>query len=44
MNGADWCKEEIIRIISETDDESVAMSVYSFILGILSVRKKEGEE
>ncbi len=32
-------KAEIIRIVSETENTAIIESIYSFIMGILSVKK-----
>lgn len=36
-------KAEVIRIVSEMDNAAIIASIYSFIMGILSV-KKDGAE
>lgn len=32
-------KAEVIRIVSETDNAAIIASIYSFIMGMLSVKK-----
>lgn len=32
-------KSEIIRIVSETENTAIIASIYSFIMGLLSVKK-----
>ncbi len=36
-------KAEIIRIVSEMDNTAIIASIYSFIMGMLSVRKGGAE-
>lgn len=41
--GKEYYKSEIIRIISEMDNADTTASIYSFIMGLLSVRKSGNE-